>query len=100
MLVEVEGSTVAVVLDEAASPPASDSDSVSVRSRGRLMIGAALIKLKGSMSVPFPKNVTNSEKSSLVSVPARATVRCCKASLRRAAALPSSSAASRKSRRD
>ena len=57
------------------------------------MIGAASIKLNGSTSVPLPKKVTNKVKSSLVSVPARAIVRCCKASFLSAAALPSSSAA-------
>ena len=61
-LVEGEGSTEAVgarpgpVLVEAvSSPPSSDSDSVSVRSRGCFMISAASMKLKGSTSVPFAK---------------------------------------------
>ena len=100
--VEVEGSVVVVVvvLVEAASSPASDSDSVSVRSSGHFITGAASIKLKGSTSVPLPKKVTRSVKNSLVSVPARATVRCWSASLRRAAAFPSSSAANLKSRSD
>ena len=83
----------AVVLTEAESPPASDSDSVSVRSNGLFIMGAASTKLNGSTSVPFPKNVTSKENSSLVSVPARAIVMCCKASFLRAVAFPSNSAA-------
>ena len=35
-----------VWVEAVSSPPSSDSDSVSVRSRGRLMIGAASRKLK------------------------------------------------------
>ena len=107
MLVEGEGSTEAVgacpgpVLVEAvSSPPSSDSDSVSVRSRGHFMISAASMKLKGSTSVPLPKKVTNRVKSSLVLDPARVMVRCCKASFLSAAAFPSSLAASRKRQRD
>ena len=55
--VEVEGSAVVVVvvLVEAVSSPASDSDSVSVRSSGHFITGAVSIKLKGSTSVPLPK---------------------------------------------
>ena len=76
--VEVEGSAVVVVvvLVEAVSSPASDSDSVSVRSNGHFITGAASIKLNGSTSVPLLKNVTKSVKSSLVSEPARTTVIC------------------------
>ena len=106
-LVEGEGSAEAVGacpglvrVEAVSSPPSSDSDSVSVRSKGHLMIGAASRKLKGSTSVPLPKKVTNRVKSSLVSDPARAMVRNCKASFLSAAAFPSSSAASRKRRRD
>ena len=92
-LTEVEGSAVVAVLVEAAS---SDSDSLSVISKGCLITGAASMKLKGSMLVPLPKKVTTREKNSLQSVPRNAMVRCCKASLRRAAAFPSNSAARQK----
>ena len=68
--------------------------------QGRFMTDAASIKLNGSTSVPLPKKVTNKVKSSLVLVPARAIVRCCKASFLSAAALPSNSAASGKRQRD
>ena len=79
-----------------------DSDSVSVRSRGHFMMGAASMKLKGSTSVPLPKKVTRTRrvKSSLVSDPARAMVRCCKPSFLSATAFPFNSAASRKRRSD
>ena len=101
-LVEVEavGSVraLAAVLVEAAS--VSDSDSVSVKSKGRLIRGVASMKLKGSTSVPRPKKVTSKVNNSLVSDPARAIVRCCKPSFLKAAAFPSNSAARRKRCKD
>ena len=86
-----------LAVDAAVLP---SSDSVSVKSKGHFMIGAACMKLKGSMSVPLPKKVTRRVKSSLVSDPARAMVRCCKPSFLSAATFPSNSAASRKRRSD
>ena len=85
-----------LAVDAAVLPSLPDSNSVSVKSKGHFMIGAACMKLKGSMSVPLPKKVTRRVKSSLVSDTARAMVRCCKPSFLSAAALPSNSAASRK----
>ena len=90
----------ALAVNAAVLPSSPDSDSVSVKSKGRFMISAASMKLKGSMSVPLPKKVTRRVKSSLVSDPARAMVRCCKPSFLSAAAFPSNSAASRKRRSD
>ena len=61
---------------ELPSPPTSSSDSVSVRSKGTGILGAASRKLKGSMPVSFPKNVTRSVNNSRQLTPARAIVIC------------------------
>ena len=79
---------------------ALSSLSVSHRSNGALMAGAASKKLKGSKPVPFPKNWTKRVQSSLQSNPANATNKCWRASALSAEALCSSSAASRKSLKD
>ena len=77
----------------------SSSLSVSPKSKGALMAGAASRKSNGSNLVPLPKNWTRSVHNSLQSDPARAINKCWRASARSAEALCSSSAANRKSRR-
>ena len=78
----------------------SPSDSVLVRSNGGAILGAGSKKLKGSIPVSLPKNVTSKVNSSQQSTPARAIVKCCSAFIRRAAALDSNSAAKQKRHRD
>ena len=76
---------------ELPSPPPSSSDSVSVKSKGTGILGAASRKLKGSMPVSFPKKVTSKVNKSWQLTPARAMVMCCNASRRKEAAFASNS---------
>ena len=78
----------------------SSSLSVSVRSRGRLITGAPSKNWKGSSSQLDPKKVMSTPQRSLQSTPANAIVMCCKASLLKAAAQPSSLADKRSNRSD
>ena len=77
----------------------SSSLSVSPKSKGALMAGAASRKSNGSNPVPLPKNWTRSVHNSLQSDPAKAMNKCWRASAWSAEALCSSSAANRESRR-
>ena len=80
LLVEAAvGVGVAVEVVEEASL-VSSSVSVSVRSRGGLILGAPSKKPKGSTPVSFPKNVVRRVNNSLHLDPARAIVICCRAS--------------------
>ena len=85
-----ELAAVAVEVVESAIEDSS-SLSVSTKSSGFLMAGAASRNSKGSSSV-------NRDHSSWQSVPARAMNKCCKASCFSAAAFASSSAESRNKR--
>ena len=95
----VELVAVAAEVVESATEDSS-SLSVSIKSSGFLMAGAASRSPKGSASVPFPKNMVSKVINSRQSVPARAMNKCCKASCLRAAAFASSSAESRNRRSD
>ena len=79
LLVEaVVGVRVAVEVVEEASL-VSSSVSVSVRSRGSLILVAPSKKPKGSTPVSFLKNVVRRVNNSLQLDPARAIVICCRA---------------------
>ena len=78
----------------------SSSLSVSVRSRGHLINGAPSKNWKGSSSQLDPKKVTSTLQRSLQSTPANTIIMCCKASLLKAAAQPSSLADKRSSQSD
>ena len=94
----VELAVVAAEVVESASEDSS-SLSVSTKSSGFLMAGAASRNSNGSASVPFPKNMVNRVHSSRQSVPAIAINKCCKASCFSAAALASNSEERRNKRR-
>ena len=94
----VELAAVAAEVVESASEDSS-SLSISTKSSGFLMAGAASRNSNGSASVPFPKNMVNKVHSSRQSVPAIAINKCCKASCFSAAALASSSEERRNKRR-
>ena len=92
------GAVVAVEADESATE-ASSSLSVSTKSSGFLMVGAASRNSKGSWLDPLLKNKVSRFHNSLQSVPAIVMNKCWRASCLRAMAFPSSSAERRKSRR-
>ena len=83
-----------------SSPTSSSSNSVSVRSKGAEILGAASKKLKGSMPVSFLKNVMRSVNNSRQLTPARAMVMCWSTSSQREATLASSSPAKQNKRND
>ena len=90
----------AAVAQEVVESATEDSSSLSVstKSSGFLMTGAASRNSKGSTSVPFPKNMVNRDHNSWQSVPARAMNKCCNASCFSVAAFASSSAESQNKR--
>ena len=65
-----------VALEAASDCPSASSLSMSPRSRGGFMAGAASRKSNGSKPVPLLKNETKSVHSSLQSLPAKARNRC------------------------